>query len=173
MAATTDTFDLGALRLSPGEARKLELEVPLADFEFGGQRYAVEPRHVPVLLDISRMVGLGYALRLRFASQLSGPCMRCLGEAQPRFEVDAREVDRPGGESDEMISPYVEDEEVDLRAWAHDALSFELPAQIVCSPDCAGLCPTCGKNLNEEPHEHDAGPDPRWAKLRDLKLDEG
>jgi uncharacterized protein len=171
MAAKTDSFDLGALRLTPGEARKLELEAPLDDFSFGGQTYAVEPRNVPVRLDVSRMVGQGYALRLRFESQLSGPCMRCLGAAHPTFEVDAREVDQPGGKSDEVTSPYVEDEELDLRAWAHDALSLELPAQIVCSPDCAGLCPVCGKNLNEEPHEHEAEPDARWAKLRELKLD--
>ncbi len=173
MAARTDTFDLGRLQLSSGEGRKLELSVRLDAFKFGGQEYAVEPADVPVRLDVSRMTGQGYALRLRFAARLDGPCMRCLGPAHPEFEVDAREVDQPGG-GDELSSPYVNDEEeLDLHAWARDALALALPAQILCTEDCAGLCPECGKNLNDEPHEHERPPDPRWGKLRELKLDGG
>jgi uncharacterized protein len=48
-----------------------------------------------------------------------------------------------------------------------------MPAQIVCSDDCLGLCSVCGANLNEadpEEHRHAEQTDPRWAKLRDLKL---
>ncbi len=171
MAARTDIFDLGRLSLSPGEGRKLELAVRLEGFSFGGQEYRAEPREVPVRLDVSRMTGSGYSLRLRLEAALTGPCMRCLGAAQPSIEVDAREVDQPGG-GDELDSPYVNgEEELDLNGWARDALALALPAQIVCRDDCAGLCPQCGKNLNEEPHEHEREPDPRWSKLRELKLD--
>ncbi len=171
MAARTDIFDLGRLSLSPGEGRKLDLTVRLEGFSFGGQEYRAEPREVPVRLDVSRMTGAGWSLRLRFQAALTGPCMRCLGEAQPSIEVDAREVDQPGG-GDELDSPYVNgEEELDLNGWARDALALALPAQIVCRDDCAGLCPQCGKNLNEEPHEHEREPDPRWSKLRELKLD--
>ncbi len=49
--------------------------------------------------------------------------MRCLTEAGPAFEVDAREVSQPGG-GDELESPYVEDGWLDLRAWARDALAL-------------------------------------------------
>jgi len=97
--------------------------------------------------------------------------MRCLAEAAPGLEVDAREVDQPGGESDELDSPYVTDEKLDLSGWAHDALALALPAQVLCREDCAGLCPICGEDLNAAPHEHAAAPDPRWAKLRELKLE--
>jgi uncharacterized protein len=73
-----------------------------------------------------------------------------------------------------MTSPYVlEDEELDVHGWARDALALALPAQIVCREDCAGLCPQCGKDLNLEPHEHEAPRDPRWDALRDLTLGEG
>ena len=171
MAARTDIFDLGRLGLSSGEARRLDLAVTIPDFSFGGQRYAVAPSEVPVRLDVSRMSGQGYSLRLRFEAELDGPCMRCLGDAHPSFEVDAREIDAPGG-GDELSSPYVDDEEeLDLRGWARDALALALPAQIVCRDDCAGLCPQCGENLNEHPREHEREPDPRWSKLRELKLD--
>ena len=167
MAARTDIFDLGRLSLSPGEGRRLELAVHVEPFGFAGQDYAVDPREVPVTLDVSRMTGGGFSLRLRFAATLSGPCMRCLQPAAPSFEVDSREVDAPGG-GEEMSSPYVSGEELDLQAWARDALALVLPAQILCREDCAGLCPQCGKDLNAEPHEHEKAPDPRWAKLRGL-----
>ncbi|MDQ3742615.1 MAG: DUF177 domain-containing protein [Actinomycetota bacterium] len=171
MAARADIFDLGRLSLSPGEGRKLDLAVRVDDFSFGGQEYGVDPREVPVRLDVSRMTGSGYSLRLRFEAGVTGPCMRCLGASQPAFEVDAREVDQPGG-GDELDSPYLNgEEELDLHAWARDALALALPAQIVCRDDCAGLCPQCGKNLNVEPHEHEREPDPRWSKLRELRLD--
>jgi uncharacterized protein len=171
MAARTDSFDLGGLKLSPGEARHLELSTPVDSFSFGGQEYAVPEHEVPVILDVSRMTGNGYSLRLRFEAELDGPCMRCLAAAHPSFAVDAREIDQPGG-GDEMSSPYMEDEELDVRAWARDALALALPAQIVCREDCAGLCPECGKDLNLEPHEHERAPDPRWSALRGLKLED-
>ena len=170
MAARTDSFDLGRLQLSAGEGRRLDLAVRLDDFEFGGQEYGVGPGDVPVRLDVSRMTRHGYALRLRFEAAVRGPCMRCLGAAQPAFAVDAREVDQPGG-GEELASPYVADEELDLHGWARDALALALPAQLVCDDECAGLCPECGENLNERPHEHEAAPDPRWGKLRELRLE--
>ncbi len=59
-----------------------------------------------------------------------------------------------------------------LAAWARDPLALELPAQLTCREDCAGLCPQCGANLNDEPdHHHEPEPDHRWAKLSELKFD--
>jgi uncharacterized protein len=141
-------------------------------FEFGGQRYAATPDVVPVRLDVSRTTANGWALRLRFAVTVAGPCMRCLEPAEPVFEVDAREVAQPGG-GEELSSPYLGDDEIlHLDQWARDALALELPAQLTCREDCAGLCGQCGANLNEDPdHQHDAAPDARWAKLGDLKFD--
>jgi uncharacterized protein len=168
MAARTDIFDLGRLALSPGEGRRLDdLTVTIEPFAFGGQEYAVAEREVPITLDVSRMTGSGYSLRLRFDAHLTGPCMRCLGPAHPEFAVDAREIDQPNG-GDELSSPYMHGEELDLHAWARDALALTLPAQLLCRSDCAGLCPRCGKDLNAEPHEHEREPDPRWSKLRGL-----
>jgi uncharacterized protein len=168
--ARTDTFDLGRLSLSPGEARHLDLETTLGDFKFGSETYSADPRDVPVRLDVTRMAS-GWSLRLRFAGAISGACMRCLEPALQAVEVDAREVDQPGG-GEELSSPYVRDEELDVRAWAHDAFALALPGQITCREECAGLCPRCGANLNEDPgHAHEPEVDPRWAKLAELKLE--
>ena len=173
MPQRTDVFELARLRLTSGEGRRLELHVHVEPFSFGGQRYAAAPDVVPVRLDVSRTTGSGWALRLRFAVSVSGPCMRCLEPAEPRFEVDAREVEQPGAGDDELSSPYVDDEgELDLAAWARDALALTLPAQITCRAECAGLCAQCGANLNEDPeHAHEAEPDPRWAKLSEIRFE--
>ncbi len=172
MAAQAHDFDLAALRLSSGEGRRLALEVPIEALELGGERYAPAPERVPVTLEVSRMMGGGYALRLRFDAELSGPCMRCLKPARPAIEVDAREVDRPG-EGEELDSPYVHEETLDLAAWAHDAFALAAPSKVLCREDCAGLCPICAADLNEAgpEHRHERPPDPRWAKLRELKLE--
>ncbi|MFZ0089770.1 MAG: DUF177 domain-containing protein [Solirubrobacteraceae bacterium] len=172
MAIRTDTFDLAGLRLSAGEGRRLGLDVAIEPFDLGGQRYAVQPDLVPVALDISRTTGAGYALSLRFHATVTGPCTRCLSPAMPGFEVTAREVSQPGA-GEELESPYVEDGVLDLRSWARDALALVLPAQLLCRPDCAGLCPVCGSDLNlaGADHGHEPEPDPRWAKLSELRLD--
>jgi len=170
MPQRTDLFELGRLGLTSGEGRRLDLFVHVDPFDYGGSTYAVVPELVPVRLDVSRTTGSGWALRLRFSATLEGPCMRCLEPASPAFEVDAYEVHQPGG-GEELSSPYM-DEELDLEAWARDALALVLPAQLTCRADCAGLCPQCGANLNHEPdHAHETQPSARWAKLSELKFD--
>ena len=165
-------LDLAGLRLGAGEGRRLELEVEIAPLELGGERYAAEPARVPVSIDVSRMLGGGYALRLGFQASLAGPCMRCLKDAAPRVHVEAREVDRPG-EGEELESPYVREEMLDLAAWAHDAFALAAPVKILCREDCAGLCPVCAADLNEAgpEHAHERAPDPRWARLQELELE--
>lgn len=170
MAALTDTFDLGTLRLSSGEAAAVDIEVIVDPLKFGGRPYRTPADRIAVRLDVSRTTGSGFALRLRCGVRLVGPCTRCLEDADASIEVDAREVDQPGC-GEELTSPYLEGQELDVRAWTRDALALALPTQIVCREDCAGLCPECGANLNEHPgHAHEAEPDPRWAKLSQLKM---
>jgi len=172
MAPRTHDFDLADLRLSPGEGRRMEFEVPIEPLVLGGERYTVSPARVPVTLEVSRMSGGGYALRLRFAAALEGPCMRCLKRARRELLVEAREADRPGG-GEELDSPYVNEQTLDLAGWARDAFVLALPVAVLCREDCAGLCPLCAADLNEagSEHHHEEAPDPRWAKLRELKLE--
>lgn len=172
MPDSSEHVDLGRLRLTSGEGRTLEPATGLGEFTFGTDTYAVVPDPVPTVLDVSRMTGGGLALRVQFSAALVGPCMRCLGPAAPVTAVDVREVNQPGG-GEELDSPYVDDHDVlDLPAWARDVYLLALPQQVLCRPDCAGLCPVCGADLNADPgHAHERPPDPRWAALRELKLD--
>jgi uncharacterized protein len=166
--------DLERLALSSGQARALDLEVELEPIDVGGASYAPTHGRGGARLDVSR-TSSGYALRLRFDTTLTGPCVRCLEPAVTDIEIDAREVDQPPSRDDELRSPYVSDGNLDVGRWANDALVLALPSQPLCRPDCAGLCAVCGESLNDadpDAHRHQQGGDPRMAKLRELKLDE-
>jgi len=173
MVHATTIIDLARLSLSHGEGKRFDAPVRIEPLEMGGQAYSPTPASPTVRLDISRPSG-GYAFRLRFPLRLDGPCMRCLSSAAVDLKIDAREVDQQDTEDEELLSPYVVDDELDIGRWAHDAAALAIPARLLCRPDCAGLCPVCGESLNDadpESHRHDSGVDPRWDKLKDLKLE--
>ena len=171
MAQRADIFDLGRLALSSGEGRTLHLDVRVDDLSLAGQRYGVAGGHVQTRLDVSRTMH-GFALRLRYEVRLDGPCMRCLENADRDLSIDAREIDQPGGGED-LTSPYLDGDELDMRSWVRDALALALPTQIVCNEECLGLCAICGENLNRagDEHQHEPEPDPRWAKLSELRFE--
>ena len=172
-SAPETVVDLSRLNLSTGEGKRIELPVELAPFELGGQTYLADPAKPQVRLEASRHSG-GFAFKLTFPVHIEGPCMRCLEPAALDVEVEAREVDQAGAEDSELRSPYVHDDELDISRWAHDAVMLALPTQILCRPDCLGLCPDCGESLNDAnpaDHEHEKPTDPRWAALDNLKLE--
>jgi len=164
------SFSLRSLRLRPGEEQREEKEIALEPVRLGGQRYLPVPDKVPAELAVSR-ASSGTVFELRFRTRLHGPCYRCLADAVVDIDVAAREYQATSTEgSEELRTPYVENEQLDLSAWARDALVLELPEKILCRPDCAGLCPVCGRDLNLDPHAHDDEElDTRWAALSELR----
>ena len=163
------SFDLRRLRLRSGDQHRVEEELELEPFEFGGQRYIAVPERVPAELVVSR-ASTGTLLELRLRARLHGPCQRCLADAVVERSVWGREYQATNPASDELRSQYVDDDLVDLSTWARDAVALALPDRILCRDDCAGLCAICGKDLNVEPHEHEeVRVDPRWAALEQLR----
>jgi len=163
------SFSLRQVRLRPGEEHREALEVELVPYEFGGQRYVPVPELVPAELVITRAT-TGTVFALAFDARLHGPCYRCLGDAVLDIPIHAREYQASSPDDEELTTPYVRDDVLDVSAWARDAVALALPDKILCRADCAGLCPECGRDLNDEPHvheEHEA--DPRWAALESLR----
>jgi uncharacterized protein len=169
-APDVTTIDLRRLYIRPGDVREERLDVQLERFVLGGQRYEVSPVSLPVEVKISQASG-ATVFDMQINAHLTGPCMRCLAFADVPCHVSAREFNDPDApKADELRSDYVVDDHLDVGAWARDAIALELPEQILCRPDCAGLCPVCGKDLNDEPHEHaEREPDPRWEALSELR----
>lgn len=160
---------LRQIRLRSGEQYRAQHELELEPLELGGERYLPVPGTVPADLTITR-ASTGSVFELRFGTRLHGPCQRCLADAVLDRDIAAREYQATNPDADELRSPYVLEDRLDLSAWARDALALSLPQQILCRPDCAGLCPVCGRDLNDEPHEHeDERSDPRWDDLAALR----
>ena len=112
---------------------------------------------------------------------LEGQCARCLGPVPLALNTPLNVTLVPRGEeplpglegeldADEMGVACYEEEEIDLANVLHDEVFLELPMNVVCSEACAGLCPSCGKNLNEGPCGCEPPSDERWQALKRIKL---
>jgi uncharacterized protein len=97
-----------------------------------------------------------YYFHGKFSGVALGECRRCLAEV--RLEVggeanliyaDAEAVEEGGDDPDVYsVSRGRTGLEVDLRPAVREQWLLETPAFVLCRPDCKGLCPTCGANLN-------------------------
>ena len=84
------------------------------------------------------------------------------------FEVTIHRGGR--GETDEIFVSISDNEvEYDLAPHVREAVLLEEPIQLLCGPDCRGLCPQCGADLNQGPCGCTPHGDPRWAPLEDLR----
>ncbi|NJD60707.1 MAG: hypothetical protein C3F13_12655 [Anaerolineales bacterium] len=97
-------------------------------------------------------------------------CVRCLNSFQQTFHIDFAELyafsQRYATDSG-LIMP--ETGIIDLAPVLRDYILLEIPISPLCRPDCKGLCPICGNNLNESICHHDDEPgDPRLSSLKSL-----
>jgi len=163
------TFDLRTLRLRSGDQARERVEIELEPLVLGGQTYEPRPSPAPAELAVTR-ASSGTVLELALDVTLLGPCFRCLQDAELPLSLGLREYQATRPEGDEEQTEYLEDDRLNLSVWAHDAIALALPDKILCRPDCAGLCPVCGEDLNAAPHEHpEESVDPRWAALESLR----
>jgi uncharacterized protein len=164
------TFDVRTVKLRPGEQFRDVRRVELAPFELGGEPYFAVPSEPEAAFAMTR-VGSGLLFELELEARLVGPCFRCLADARIETPVRAQEYHATSpADSDELRTPYLSDNRLDLSGWARDAVALALPEQILCRSECAGLCAGCGADLNIEacvcgPPE----PDSRWAKLAEVR----
>jgi uncharacterized protein len=164
------TFDLRSMVLRSGEERREDVELELEPLVYAGQEYELRPDPAPAVLTVTK-ASSGTVFELELDVSLHGPCFRCLTDAALPLALRLREYQATApGDDDELRTPYLVDGWLALSAWARDAIALALPDKILCRPDCAGLCPVCGRDLNAEPHEHaEEKIDPRWAALRELQ----
>lgn len=158
-----DTHDL--VRRA-GEMRTVQTTVE-APADLGTPVIGV-PEGSPLELDLRlEAVVEGVLVTGTASAQLSGECVRCLTELADEVEVDVQELfTYPESDAGEEEASRLNGERLDLEPVLRDAIVLELPYRPVCRPDCRGLCPDCGVDLNTvEDHGHDDAVDPRWAKL--------
>jgi len=98
-------------------------------------------------------------------------CTRCLTEWDEELSVAAVQVFEP--EPDDDGYALGRDDTIDLSGPVRDEVALAVPLRPVCRPDCLGLCPTCGTDLNREPcGGHEEVSDSPFAALQDLLDDD-
>jgi uncharacterized protein len=119
------------------------------------------------------------------ATAIEGVCKRCLEPARAEVEFELEEEFHPTNPIADAPLDKVPDEEqdaallidehqiLDLSEVVRQALWLAAPMEMLCRPDCAGLCPSCGGNRNlGECHCEEPPIDPRWAALSTLLRDQ-
>src|SRR5438445_13000870 len=111
-------------------------------------------------------------------ASLSLQCSRCLKPIEAPVNAHFAEqyyatIDVVSGDSRDQAPRDAKtigsDFWVDLTPLLREELILATPLAPLCRPDCKGLCLVCGRDLNEEPHDHDAPVDERWSNLSKLK----
>jgi len=168
----------GLLGVAPGSHRDVEVDGVVLDLGEGLVRAAP----VAVRVRIAH-TNRGVLVSGRVTTALADTCGRCLAAVE--IPVDAA-IDEEVLPSIELSSGLAVDtstepdafrlsdhHELDLEPLAREAILLATPIAPTCRPDCAGLCPTCGRDLNVEPHDHgDAPIDPRLARLAEFRVGE-
>ena len=105
-------------------------------------------------------------------------CSRCLRQfetdvhaefAEQYYATIGVEHGESLGEAPRDAKTIGSDFRIDLTPLLREELILATPLAPLHSEDCKGLCPICGRDLNEEPHSHDETVDERWARLAQLK----
>ena len=115
----------------------------------------------------------GILVQGRMIVGINTECVRCLSGFEYPFEIEINELFVPvTSENARETDPMYHIDEgyvIDLAPIVREEGVLSLPIQTLCGPDCKGLCPTCGQNLNEGQCDciHD-DIDPRFAALRAL-----
>ncbi|WP_026926580.1 YceD family protein [Granulicoccus phenolivorans] len=164
-----DTHDLGR---RAGSMREVVTTVEAPE-GLGNDVIGVPPNS-PIELDLRlEAVVEGVLVTGVARAQLTGECGRCLRPIEDDLEIDLQELFLyPDTELDDEEASRIVAEQLDLEPLVRDQVVLELPFMPLCRPDCAGLCPQCGADLNDDPeHSHGDPVDPRWGDLAALRTE--
>lgn len=158
--------DLHRLIASPGEKLDFDFELDADGLTFEGLlRFTSPVRAAGVIVNHAGHITLTGAIEADMLCQ----CARCLKEfpRHLRREMAAYLTEELVDEDNEDYY-LLKDGVADLEEIARDTLILNFEPRLLCKDDCKGLCPKCGKDLNEGPCDCGEDPDPRMAALRQL-----
>ena len=153
-----------------GEVDRIKVDFELLPFEING---ATIDSNVKVVGEITDTAGY-MQLSLSASFDYHGECARCLSPVKSTFETEfVRTVVSEGTLSEEQLEDNVdeyviiENGQLDIDEQICEELVLDFPMRLLCSEDCPGLCPKCGKPLRDGECGCDLTErDPRWDVLR-------
>lgn len=152
----------------PGASVPFSVSVDLSDLRYG----VSYPVSEPVLAEGSVRNTAGVlVMQGNIATTIHGICDRCASEFDRKveFPIDVVLVTKLESEEneDEWVFP-LEGDSADLDDIVRTVFVLNLDSKLLCKEDCKGLCPQCGKNLNDGPCNCRKELDPRFAALKQL-----
>ena len=164
-------LDLQEIIHSPGSSKSFSFEPDFSDLSFD----LVEEIHQPAKMEgaVRNTAGL-LTFKAELMVDLTCVCARCAKRFSNSVQIPFEITLSDELEDDENPDIWLLDSDgsLDLEEVALNALVLNLDTRFLCSEDCQGLCPRCGKNLNEGPCGCRAEVDPRLAVLEQLFKDE-
>jgi uncharacterized protein len=161
-------IDVSKLIEHPGEEMDLSGEVRLEPTMLGEEKIEFkEPFDFSVKLTNA---GEGIVIIGSAHGGVTLRCSRCLEVFTYEASVDLDEIAVFKAEAVENGQGFVvEGKQLDLAPVIYQNVVVDVPMRPLCREDCGGLCPKCGKNLNNEPHTHkEDNIDERLAALKDF-----
>ena len=152
----------------PGASVSFSVSVDLSDLCYG----VSYPVSEPVLAEgnVRNTAGV-LVMQGSIATTIHGICDRCAGsfDREVTFPIDVVLVTELANEEneDEWVFP-LEGDSADLDDIVRTVFVLNLDSKLLCKEDCKGLCPQCGKNLNDGPCNCRKELDPRFAALKQL-----
>ncbi|HEY3359546.1 MAG TPA: DUF177 domain-containing protein [Polyangia bacterium] len=161
----------------PPEGLDREITLPATWFEttMAGVEGAWDQATGTVELNLSRHGAEDVLARGVVHTRVTVPCARCVEPAAVAIDADFAATFVPRGEAraegaeDEPDVQTYTGEEIDVADLLREQILLGIPISTLCQPDCKGLCPQCGKDLNQGPCGCSAPADPRWAALAKLR----
>lgn len=111
----------------------------------------------------------GLLLQGDFKAKTDLECVRCLDMFSQSLNWSLTELyafNRKNISESGLLVP--EEGQIDLEPLMREYALLEIPISPVCKPDCKGLCPVCGENLNKVDCGHRTGSDSPFSVLKDL-----
>lgn len=147
--------------------KEIKEQLDLKKFSDSYETYDIlEPIEVSGMLD---MAGDIIYLDGTVLGTIRLTCSRCLKAFSYNFQIELHErlTNNPESKDDEVI--FINNDKLDLTEIVENNIIMSLPIQRLCSEDCKGICPSCGKDLNFDSCNCQSNEvDPRLAKLKDL-----
>ena len=161
-------LDLKPILVTPGASLPFETHENLSDLVFGSCKPASKP-----VLAYGKVRNTAGVLELtgELTTTLHGVCDRCASEFTRAVQIPIHAVLGSEEELEQAEDEWVfgiHDGCADLTDIITTAFVLNMDSQLLCRPDCKGVCFRCGKNLNEGPCGCRKEPDSRFAVLQQL-----
>ena len=161
-----ETLSPGAVDLGEDVEQKAPLHAK------GSAELVRETRGAHLVVEDIRLVG-------NLSTRVEIRCARCLEPVDNTVAEDFDLIYRPQGVDTRGEEASISKAETEIGYYKGEGLLLEdalkeqillaLPAKQVCRPECKGLCPHCGRNLNQETCSCARATEPRWAALEDIR----